>query len=150
VVTLKDIAKAINLNIINGFSITEYNNVEIESSNIKKGFKRPCFYVEFDNLKKGNFNSTVADRNLTVRIHYFPTDRIKNKLELLEVQEVLENIFLKPLIVGVNFVITINELNSKVADGVLNTSFDLHTVEVESWAEGDTDTSELMQELEYN
>jgi hypothetical protein len=148
-VALKDIALAINKIIINGFMYTSYNNVEIQSNDIKKGFERPCFYVEFEGMKKSNFNLVMVDRNITARIYYFPTDRNKYRIELLEVQEILEKIFNSPIMVNESFAITVDEINSEIIDGVMQTSFDLYTVEIkdESYYPEDANLED-MEELE--
>lgn len=145
-VTLKDIAVAINSKILSAFTNTPYSNAEIQSTDIKEGFNRPCFYLELDGTKRSNFNSSMVDRNITARIYYFPSDRNKYRIELLEVQEILENTFINSIRVNENFAITIDEINSDVTDGILQTSFDLYTVEIKD----DTDESEQMEELEYN
>ncbi|MEL3956921.1 DUF6838 family protein [Caldifermentibacillus hisashii] len=116
-ITYRDIRKAINAKLKNEF------NIEINSNDVKEGFKRPSFFVTFDNLVKSSDQSQF-DRSLTIRIYYFPTDRYDYSLELLDIQEQLENLFdLKFNVLDRKF--NIFESSSLITDGVLEFSFDI-------------------------
>jgi len=140
VISLKDILKAINILIKSNFPA-----IDIQSMDISEGFKRPSFFVDADNYRSGSMMTLYKDRNLPIRIYYFPTSAKKNRIELIEVQEKLESIFLNSIKVNENFVIPINEVYADIVDGVLQFSFDLFTVE-ELINEDDT-TGELIEEL---
>lgn len=137
---MKDIVKAINLKIKHGFP-----KVEIQSEDIKEGFKRPSFFVDIDEDKASSFNSITKEKTSSVRIYYFPSDRYKNRIELLETQDRLEELFIGGLQVSNNFFISIEELNFSKTDGVLQLSFELYSIqEIE-----DTEQYELIEDIEF-
>ncbi|QEK13725.1 hypothetical protein FQB35_15465 (plasmid) [Crassaminicella thermophila] len=117
-ITLKDIKKAINSLISANFT------AEITSRDIKEGFKRPSFFVEFDNVKKSPAGEDQINRELTVRIYYFPSNRYQYSVEILEVQEKLEEVFDTKLKVQDRY-FNIDEVESIVTDGVLQFYFDI-------------------------
>ena len=116
-ITYKDIKKAINTLLKSKFKI------EINSNDVKEGFNRPSFFVSFDDVKRSSSQEQV-EKSFTIRIYYFPTDRLDYSLELLDIQEKLENIFDLKLKV-IDRKLNINESNSIVTDGVLEFSFDI-------------------------
>lgn len=114
-ITYKDIKKSINDKLINEFGY------EINSNDVKEGFSRPSFFVDFDNINRSSTEEQVM-RSLTVRIYFFPSDRYNYSLEVLDVSERLENLFeLKLSVLDRKF--TVSEVNSDVTDGVLNFNF---------------------------
>jgi hypothetical protein len=116
-ITLKDIKTAV-VSVLNS-NFTQ----EVQSSDVKEGFKRPSFFVELDNATSSS-TEEQKHRGLTIRIYYFPSDRNKNSIELLDIQEALENAFdLKLTVLDRKF--TINETESETTDGVLTFSFDI-------------------------
>lgn len=148
-ISLKDINKAVNEKIKLVFP-----SVEIMSTDIKEGFKRPSFFVELDNVKKSPYNTTAIERSMTVRIYYFPSDRNKFKIELMEVQEGLEDAFFQCLKVQEGFSIPIDEVETEIADGVLQCTFDIQYIEsLDSEHECHEDTNsnnELIENLDMN
>lgn len=137
--TLKDIKLAINDIILDKFP-----HIEIQASDVKEGFKRPSFFVHLDNIDR-DARLYVAERNITVRIYFFPKDRYNYSLEILEVQDTLEQAF------NLNFsvldrVITINETRGQTIDGVLEFEFDFTFYENNHTPED----SPLIEELELD
>lgn len=108
---------------------TAYNNVDFASTDIREGITRPSFFVEFNNNTTGLFNQNNKERTVTAKIYYFPIEKQKNKIELLEVQDYLSNIFLKYLKINDNFWINLDTVEFEIVDGVLITSLDIYTVE---------------------
>lgn len=117
-ITLKDIKKAINNLISDNFT------AEITSRDINEGFDRPSFFVEFDNIKKSLAGEEQIQRELTVRIYYFPSSRYQYSIEILDIQEKLEEIFSAKLSVSDRF-LNIDEVESIVTDGILQFYFDI-------------------------
>lgn len=147
-ITLKDIAKAVNTVIMTAVVGTKYNKTEITSDDISEGFKRPSVFVELENVKQSPRNAKVIETTLTVRIYYFPTDRIKHKIELLEMNEIIGNAFINSVKVNDNFIIPIEEVEFDVVDGVLQCSFELYYAqELDDSLIGD-DKFEQMEVLE--
>lgn len=79
-----------------------FPSVFIESGNIKEGIKRPSFFVEFDGIQAENFMQVGIDRKIRVYLYYFPSDKDKNQMELLEVRSELENLFMYDAEIQVN------------------------------------------------
>jgi hypothetical protein len=116
-ITLKDIKTAVVSKLNANFT------QEVQSSDVKEGFSRPSFFVELDNATSSS-TEEQKHRGLTVRIYYFPSDKNKNSIEILDTQEALENAFDLKLPV-LDRKLTINETESVTTDGVLTFSFDI-------------------------
>lgn len=127
---------------INNMLITKFPSIDIQSTDIKEGFNRAAFFVTIDNVNRDT-RLYHSERSMTIRIHYFPSDRYKNSLELLDIQDDLESIFNLNFIVE-DRVITIDDTQSQVVDGVLEFEFDFNFLE----SNDITETGELMGELE--
>ena len=125
-VKYKDIHKAI----VNKLK-SKFNDIEITSTDVSEGFKRPSFFISFDNIKASDFAGETLDRELTVRIYYFSKDRYKNRIELLNVQDDLNELFLKDNIIQLDSdtKIEIEELEFDVVDKVLHCYFDIRLSE---------------------
>lgn len=119
-----DILKAINAKIKEAFP-----DKEIQSKDITEGFERPSFFIDFSNMAATEMMNYFRNRVTTIVIYYFPSDRYKNRIEILGIQDKLEEIFLDMLKVNEDFIITINETEANIVDGILQFSFDLETVE---------------------
>ena len=124
-VTLVDVMKAINLKIRENFP-----NIPIRSTDISEGFQRPCFYVEFSNVKTTPLNDNNVCRDFNATIFYFPKDAQKYQLDIMNVQDVLEMNFLGRLKIKERFSTMIEDIDSDVNDGVLETSFPISYVEL--------------------
>lgn len=131
-VTLEDINIAIVNQMTQGLINSSYSAVEFSSTDIKEEIIRPCFYVEFFKNKTGKFNANNKERKLTTKLYYFAADPTKYKLELMEIQDLLEGIFLEGLKVNDNFIINIDngiEFDIDKQNGFLIATFDLYTIE---------------------
>lgn len=139
--TMKQIKLAINEMLLENFP-----DIGIQSGDIRKGFKRPSFFVQLDTLGRDS-GQFVSDRSMTVRIYYFPTDRNEYSIELLEMQDDLEDVF------SLNFavqdrVITIDETRAQEVDGVLEFEIDFEFTDKSAAYKDDSD-KELMEVLEF-
>lgn len=144
-ITSKDIYKAIVKTVAAGLTLTSFSALKFSSTDIREGFTRPSLFLELEDIKKGLSNPERISRTLTSRIYFFPTDHNKSKLELMDIQDLLENIFLEPLKINDDFLVAIEETTSMITDGVLQFSFKLSTREVYERA----DTSEPIETLDY-
>lgn len=68
--------------------------MKFSTTDIKEKVVRPSLYIEFADNKTGAFNICNKERTLSTKIYYFPKDKYQFKIELLEMQSYLENIFL--------------------------------------------------------
>ena len=122
-ISLKEIMKSINKQISNKLEI------DVDSKNLEEEFTRPSVRTSIDNLKTSAFMQTMKERNFIVRIYYFSKNREKNKIELLEIQEKLEEAFFSHLKIKEAFFIYIEEIEFNVTDGILIGEFDVMTLE---------------------
>lgn len=134
--TLKQIDKAIADMLNNHFP-----DIEIQSSDVEEGFKRPSFFMQLDNINTDT-RQYYAIRTMTARIYYFPSSRYEYSLEVLDMQDQLNSVFNLNFPVG-DRVITIDETRSQVIDKVLEFEFDF---EYHDYIKLDDD-GDLMQEL---
>lgn len=88
-ITYRDISIAVDSKLKAGFP-----DVEIQSSDVEEGFKRPSFFVRIDNADTKKFMANGRDRKLTVYINYFPSDPHGSEVELLDARDTLEDVFL--------------------------------------------------------
>ena len=107
-ISLKEIMKSINKQISNKLEI------DVDSKNIEEEFERPSVRTSIDNLKTSAFMQTMKERNFIVRIYYFPRTLNKNKKELLEIQEKLEEAFFSHLKIKEAFFIYIDEIDKTI------------------------------------
>jgi len=141
-VTYSEIIKAINLKIQQSFLDVPFQSIED-----KEGLIRPSFRTNIEGISASNFMNFAKDRELTVRIYYFPKEKYKYRMELLDVQDKLEDLFLleNTIVTESSFVIEIFEFQFDVVDGVLHFYFDLKLSEDINRI----DDSEYMEELIY-
>ena len=122
-ISLKEIMLAINK------KINESLQMNVDSKNLEEEFERPSVRTSIDNLKTSAFMQSMKERNFIVRIYYFSKNREKNKIELLEIQEKLEEAFFSHLKVKGAFFIYIDEIIFNVTDGILIGEFEVRTLE---------------------
>ncbi|PEB56240.1 hypothetical protein CON65_15905 [Bacillus pseudomycoides] len=143
-ITYKDIKKAINSLLTKEFAI------DINSNDVKEGFARPSFFVQFENSNRSGNESQVY-KSLTVQIYYFPSDRHNYSIEVMEVQEQLENLFDLKLKVLDRF-FNIDNTSATTTDGVLSFSFDIAFYEGREFEYNTTGVDypvEPMEELDF-
>ncbi|WP_063870694.1 phage tail terminator family protein [Paenibacillus sp. Root444D2] len=141
-VTLKDIAKAINAKLKESFP-----DIQINTKDISEGFARPSFTVDFDNSTKSPFGSHGVERTVHVIIYFFPSDRSQYKIEMLDVQDKLENAFTYTLTILDGFVVYLDELSSDKVDGVLQFAFDIHYIEID-YTDDVGEDGEVLEDIE--
>lgn len=122
-INLKEIMLSINK------KINESLLIDVDSKNLEEEFERPSVRTSIDNLKTSAFMQTMKERNFIVRIYYFPKNREKNKIELLEIQEKLEKAFFSHLKIKGAFFIYIEEIIFNITDGILIGEFEVMTLE---------------------
>lgn len=122
-ISLKEIMLAINR------KINESLQMNVDSKNLEEEFERPSVRTSIDNLKTSAFMQSMKERNFIVRIYYFSKNREKNKIELLEIQEKLEETFFSHLKIKGAFFIYIDEIVFNVSDGILIGEFEVMTLE---------------------
>ena len=119
------------------------------TTDIVEDITRPSFYIDFTNNKTNLMLSNAKERNVELQLFYFTQNREKPKLELLEIQDLLSNIFISHLKI-IDDYIHISEcyfdINKK--DGYLTLNLELYSLEdIQDFMEKDLN-QELMAELD--
>ncbi|WP_155591857.1 phage tail terminator family protein [Lysinibacillus cavernae] len=128
-ITFKQIKAAINEKLLSNFI-----DIDVSSKSVSKGFTRPSFKVELDNVKREGY-LTQVEKSCTVRIFYFPSNDDDNAVELLDVQETLGDLFDLKFTVEDRH-LDIVEPNFDEIDGVLQFEFDLQFFDGREYGEG--------------
>ena len=116
------------------------------SMDVQEGIKRPSFFIDFDNIRVQDFMNLSVDKTMTVRIYYFSKERDRNKIENMEMQDELTDLFLNDNVLRIDGHIgaEIEELEFNVVDGVLHCYFNLEISEDYDR----TDDTSVMEDLE--
>ncbi|MDU0200162.1 phage tail terminator family protein [Paenibacillus sp. MAH-36] len=144
--TLKDIAKAINTRLS-----TAIPEIPINSTDVREGFERPSFYVDFDEANRAPVFTWATERTLQVIIYFFPTSQYDYQIEMLDIQQRIEDALdgTIDLVPDGSFKAWIYELETTKVDGVMQTGFEIHYIEDKDEADDNTeDMEELILNLE--
>ena len=142
-----EILKAVNEKIKSKFPAIPI----LSQSDVSEKIIRPSFMTMLDNIDTENFTFDTADKECKVIIHYFASDKDKNKIENLNMIDDLEELFLENNQLeivksnGKKFLIGIEEAESETVDKVLNFSFDLEFSD--EWIRPDNDGVGKMEDL---
>lgn len=115
-ISYKDIRTAINGKL-------KTTGIPVNSRDVSEGFPRPSFFVQLDNIGRSADENQVH-KSMTVQIYFFPTDRYEYAIEVLDMQEMLEDLFDLKLPVK-DRLFNVDDFRMMLNDGVLNTSFDI-------------------------
>lgn len=124
-VSIKDIVKAINRTLKVNFP-----TITIQSTDVKEGYQRPCFYVDVVDFENELIMDKYDHKTAAFSLYYFPSDPINNRLELLEIKEALTDAFIGTLEVTQGFKIHILDTTASINDGVLNFDFEIEYYQV--------------------
>lgn len=145
---IKDIITAIN-KLLN----ENYPDIEIQSTDIKEGYARPCFYVEMDGEKSTKYNKFNTEKTVSIRIYYFPSDDNHARIENLEMQDKLSDLFGDGVWITPSFFMPTFQqdgedagLDFTIVDDVLQLQFYLYSIQELP----DTDNSEPLENLHQN
>lgn len=134
------------LNAVNKKLKTRFGLQILSSGDVEEKITRPSFMVELDNMGSSDFMSVSQDKKMTVRIHYFSSDKNKNKIENLNMIDSLDELFVKDSILKVEegFNLDIDsDIDADIVDKVLQYSFDIEFSELYDRV----DNAEMMGEL---
>lgn len=115
IVKYSDIHKAVVTKIKN-----KYPGI-VFSTDVKEGLSKPSFFVSMGEIRAKDFNSEALDRNLTVRIYYFP-EQNNARMELMDIIDGLNEIFIKDSILKIEEmnVELFEEIEIEILDNVLH------------------------------
>lgn len=125
---------------------SDYENIEILSSDISEGFNRPSLKIELNDMNYSTLNSNFIENNLEIRIYFFAKDLKNYKIENFKAQSLIINELLNGINTEYGY-IPINDIDSDIVDTVLIISFDLNILNQKRDIE--TEQAEYMESLEF-
>lgn len=136
--TVADIIKAVK-----GKLEEQFPDVRVWSTDKSEDFGKKCFFIKYTASRDGK-PDFIHDYG-EIRLYYFPESDKVNRIELLNMQEQLSQLFLFRVFAGSEFAIPITELTFEIDDDVLAMSF-----EFDLYQEVDTESSltDSMENLE--
>lgn len=141
-ISLIDINTSLVDTLRNSLIGTPFEATPIIPGDITEGFERPGLKIDFDSIKLENINANFKARALTVRVYFFASNLKRYKIENLQVQEIIENIFFKGIWIT-GYYVPINDINAEIVDTVLTIDFDINIT-----AFVDDEQGELMEDIE--
>ena len=136
--TVNDIIKAVTEKLAEKFP-----EIKIWSTDKSEDFGKKCFFIKYTANRDGK-PDFVHDYG-EIRLYYFPENDKVNRIELLNMQEQLSQLFLFRGFAGDEFAVPITELTFGIDDDVLvmSFSFDMYQ-EVDT----ESDLTDSMENLE--
>ncbi|ENK1244722.1 hypothetical protein AB2063_002935 [Clostridium botulinum] len=128
-----------------GLKDTNYKDIQFSSTDIREKIIRPSFYVDFAENRTSLLNAEANQRFFDIRLFYFAQNHGQSKIEVLEIQDLLSQIFEKSIKIDDDYHITINEIefDSRGEEGLLiATLTELYAMSVKE------QTGEDLEELE--
>ena len=115
--TVNDIIKAVTEKLAEKFP-----EIKIWSTDKNEDFGKKCFFIKYTANRDGK-PDVVHDYG-EIRLYYFPESDKINRIELLNMQEQLSQLFLFRVFAGDEFAVPITELTFEIDDDVLVMSFE--------------------------
>lgn len=138
-IELLDIRKACN-----DLLKANFPTIPVKSQDVEKGFARPSFTTEFDNVSNVTLDSLI-ETSLKVYIYYFPDLNMDDYfLHLDDVKYKLSLIFGNKLAVKDRF-LDVNEPEANIVDGIIVFEFDMLF-----YQDKPTENKPLIEKLTYN
>ncbi len=116
-ITVADLIKAVSKKLK-----SKYPEIKVWSTDKDKDFGKKCFFIKYTSSKDGK--PEFIHEWGEIRIYYFPSDESINRIELLNMQEQLSQLFLFRITVTDTFAVPITEIQFENDDDVLVMSFD--------------------------
>lgn len=70
-------------------------DIDVISSNIEEGFKRPCFYIKMLDINVDDLASNFQETEIEFDVLYFPEHLKKNQEDLLKMRDILTKAFVR-------------------------------------------------------
>lgn len=141
-ITITQIHQSIIAHVMAHLANSTYARVEFSSTDIKEGFDRPSFFLDYGEIAKDKVNHSRIETTLPVIIYFFASNMNAPRFENLEVGQLVSEALLNPINIE-GTLAEPDEIRSTVSDGVLQVSFSLCIYEVIE----KTDNSEPMESL---
>lgn len=101
--------------------------IEINSSDIEEGFKRPCFFIDMQDVKQKNLMDKFQEKDIEFDVLYFPKHPKKNQIDLLEMRDKLTESFVENSYFNItdDLVVQATDVNIFEIDKVLHCKFSI-------------------------
>ncbi len=108
-----------------------FKKISVSSEDITEEFERETFYIKFDNIKANDYMNKFFEKDITIRIVYFPKTDTDNTIELLEKQDELLKIFAHAGTIKLKDGVyaNIEEYSTTIVDKTLHFNFDAYVFE---------------------
>lgn len=127
-ITITQIHKSIIAHIEARMASTTYAGVGFSSKDIKEGFDRPSFILDYGEIESEKLNHSRVETTVPATIYFFASDMNAPKFENLEVGQLVSKVLLNPINIE-GTVAEPEEIRSVTSDGVLQVSFSLKIYE---------------------
>ncbi len=118
VVTLKDIFKSVCDH------ISKVTDLPVADSDMEEPVIRPSFKIFMDTVKMGLFSSALRQVKVYFNIYFYSSKRKHSKGEIMYIKDKIAISFFDPFEIKENCCVYVDDLEfEKVADGILNCSF---------------------------
>lgn len=94
---IKTVYKALVIKVKSGLESSVFQSVDFTTTDIKEGFNRPSFFIDIDETKASLATKFRLKKTVPINLYYFPSSAEKYKIELMEMQDLLESILLEPI-----------------------------------------------------
>lgn len=120
--------------------------LEVNSSDIEEGFKRPCFFIEMSDVEISSLMDKFQEKELEFEILYFPKHPKKNQIDLLEMRDILTKAFVEEKYFNITDDLIVEATDVKIfeVDKVLHCEFKIFISE-----EYEKTHEHNMEELEF-
>lgn len=101
--------------------------IEINSSDIEEGFKRPSFFIDMQDVKQKNLMDKFQEKDIEFDVLYFPKHPKKNQIDLLEMRDKLTESFVENSYFNItdDLVVQATDVNIFEIDKVLHCNFNI-------------------------
>ncbi|MBC2855250.1 hypothetical protein H3N56_03770 [Cetobacterium sp. 2A] len=121
-------------------------DIEINSSDIEEGFKRPCFFIDMLDIDSSNLMDKFQEREIEFDILYFPKHLKKNQMDLLKMRDILNKAFVEEQSFNITDDLVVEATDVKIfeVDKVLHCEFKVFIAE-----EYEREYEHNIEELEF-
>lgn len=106
-------------------------DIPIQTTEVEEGFKRPCFSIEITNVDVDNLMGQFEESKIAFEILYFPKERKKNQIDILDKMDLLKKAFIQKdkITIDKDFIAEVENIELFTVDKVLHLNFEIQLSE---------------------
>ncbi|WP_250277985.1 phage tail terminator family protein [[Clostridium] colinum] len=105
---------------------SEFEDIDVNSTDIDAGYNLPCFFIKIDSIKTEKMSTKIDTLYIVLEIIYVCENEKENQTECFRVSEILKNILLeKPIRVGEDISFQIYEDSLDIGDDYVSLTCDI-------------------------